>query len=186
MKRYFDALNWMLVLVMVAFAIWAWPHLPDQIPTHFGIRGAPDAWSDKSVFRWFVIPGVGIGLAGSLWLLRRLLPCRPGWVNLPDRRCLSELPEPCQEHVVRMLSGFLAMVQTELLVIFGLIQWASYRTAMGTDSQAIMILVLFLAVLTSPFLVIVFFLRLQGAMSRGMEAARKAEAGKSSARKGEG
>ncbi len=179
MKRFFDSVNWVLVILMVAFAVWAWPHLPDEIPTHFGIRGTPDAWSEKTLLRWFTIPAVGIGLAGLLWLVRIILPHRPKWVNLPDRRCLTELPESCQKQILKMLAGFLALVQTELLVIFGLIEWASYRTALGHDSQVIMILVLFLAVLTSPFLVIVFFLRFQGAMDRGMEADRRARAGAS-------
>ena len=177
MKRFFDSLNWVLVILMVAFAVWAWPQLPEKIPTHFGIRGTPDAWSEKTLLRWFTVPAVGIGLTGLLWLVRFILPHRPKWVNLPDRRCLTELPEECQKQVIKMLAGFLAMVQTELLVIFGLIEWASYRSALGYSSQATKILVLFLAVLTSPFLVIVFFLRFQGAMSRGMEAARRAQAG---------
>jgi hypothetical protein len=73
------------------------------------------------------------------------------------------------------------MVQTEILVIFALIEWASFRSAMGADTQAIMILVLILAVMTSPFMIIAFFLRFQGAMNRGMEAVRRAEAGVSGA-----
>jgi uncharacterized membrane protein len=101
-------------------------------------------------------------------------------VNLPDRTKLSELPEVAREPVLEMLSGFLAMVQAEMLVIFGLIQLASYRAAMGEPSQGTMILVLILAVAMSPVLLVVFFLRLQPALERGKEAARRAEAGTAS------
>lgn len=177
MKRFLDSLNGILLALLVGFAVWAWPRLPDQIPTHFGLQGHADDWSPKTLGHWFSIPSVALALVGLIWFFRLILPHRPRWVNLPDRRCLSELPEACQKQVLRMFSGFLALVQTELLVIFGLIEWASYRSAMGQESQAIMILVLILAVMTSPFLVIVFFLRFQGAMNRGMEAARRAEAG---------
>lgn len=186
LKRFLDSLNWMLLALLVGFAIWAWPRLPDQIPTHFGIQGTPDAWSPKTLGHWFSIPAVALALVALIWFFRLVLPRRPSWVNLPDRRCLSELPEACQEQVLRMLTGFLALVQTELLVIFGLIEWASYRSAMGLESQAIMILVLILAVMTSPFLVIVFFLRFQGAMNRGMEAARRAQAGMARVAGGDG
>lgn len=184
MKRLFDALNWALGALMVGFAIWAWSHLPDQVPTHFSISGHPDAWSQKTLYSWFSLPVVGIGLVTFLGFFRTFIPSHPRWVNLPDGHCLAELPEACQRQVLEMLSGFLALVQTEILVIFGLIHWASFRSAMGMHSQAIMILVLFLAVLTSPFLVIVFFLRFQGAMDRGMQASRRADAGTTGLRGG--
>lgn len=177
MKQLFDTVNWILMLAMIAFAIWAWPRLPEEIPTHFGLNGHPDAWSAKTLRSWFVLPAMGIGLTALMGAIRVFLPSRPQWVNLPDRRCLSELPKACQKQVLEMLGGFLAMVQTELLVIFSLIEWASYRSALGFDTQAIMVLVLILAVMTSPFLVIVFFLRFQSAMDKGMEAARRGEAG---------
>ena len=33
--------------------IWLWqPHLPEQIPTHFGAEGDPDAWADQSIAIW--------------------------------------------------------------------------------------------------------------------------------------
>lgn len=177
MKHLLDMVNWILGLAMVAFAIWAWPRLPEQIPTHFGLNGNPDAWAAKTLRAWFVVPAMGIALTALVGSIRAILPSRPQWVNLPDQRCLSELPKACQEQVLEMLGGFLALVQTELLVIFALIEWASFRSALGFDTQAIMVLVLILAVMTSPFLIIVFFLRFQGAMNRGMEAARRAEAG---------
>lgn len=76
-----------------------WPTLPRQLPIHFGLSGAPDAWADKSflIFPFLVLvpmnalglavtqmPGVSKGIAASetplererRWRLnRRLLLC---------------------------------------------------------------------------------------------------------------
>jgi uncharacterized membrane protein len=57
-----------------AVVLWAWaryPDLPDRIPTHFGITGAPDAWRPKSPASAMVLPVltlvVGVGLSGLAW-----------------------------------------------------------------------------------------------------------------------
>ncbi|MFH1763608.1 MAG: hypothetical protein ABIF09_05380 [Gemmatimonadota bacterium] len=49
----------------------------------------------------------------------------------------------------------------------------TYRTAIGQESQGIMILVLLIAIMASPFLMVVFFLRLQSAMDRGKKLAAR-------------
>lgn len=177
MKRFFDGVNLLLVLGMVGLAVWAWPQLPDRIPTHFGLDGHPDAWTDRSLWSWFALPGIAVAFTALMGLFRLLLPSHPGWVNLPDRTRLSDLPEVARVPVLEMFSGFLSLVQTELLLIFGLIHLGTYRTAMGGESQGIMISVLILAILASPFLMVVFFLRLQTALARGKELARRAKAG---------
>ena len=177
MRRFFNAVNVLLVLGMISFAFWAWPRLPDRIPTHFGVDGLPDSWSEKGIWSWFGATAVGISIALSIGLFRAFIPRKPNWVNLPDRRKLSDLPEAARPPVIEMFSGFLAMVQTQLLIIFALIQAGAWKSAMGGSSQGIMIVVLLLAILSSPFLLVVFFLRLQGALDRGAELARRAEAG---------
>lgn len=171
MRRFFDSVNWVLVAGLLFFSFWAWPELPDQIPTHFGADGRPDSWAGKSSGSWLAIPGVALLLTLGIGWFRLILPRRPGWVNLPDKTKLADLPEAARGPVVEMLSGFLALVQTEILVIFGLIQLATYRTAMGEESQGIMITVLLIAILSSPLFLVVFFLRLQGALDRGKELA---------------
>lgn len=177
MKRFIDALNILLLLTLVGFALWAWPHLPDRIPTHFGIGGDPDRWADRSWASWFAIPGLAVGLTLLMAAVRVLIRTHPRWVNLPDRRRLSDLPPAARGPVLDVVSTLLALVQTELLVIFGLILAATYRTSMGIQSRGIMITVLLLAILTSPVLLVVFFLGLQRATERGKELVRRAEAG---------
>lgn len=177
MKRFFDGVNLLLILGMMGFALWAWPHLPDRIPVHFGADGRPDGWADRSLTSWFALPSLAILLTLLMGAFRPLMRRYPRLVNLPDRRHLSELPEVARGPVLEMVSGFLALVQTEVLVIFGLLQIAIYRTAMGEESRGIMFSVLILAIVTSPLFLVVFFLRFQPALERGKELARRAEAG---------
>ena len=174
MRRFFNLLNWVLVLGLVGAALWAWPRLPDRIPLHFGADGRADAWGERTVTSWFLVPAIALALTAGMGWFRRMIPRRPGWVNLPGQTKLTDLPEAARGPVVEMLSGFLALLQTEVLVIFALIQLATYRTALGQESQGIMILVLLLAVTASPFLMVVFFLRLQSAMDRGRKLAAAA------------
>jgi uncharacterized membrane protein len=176
-KRFFDSVNVGLMAAMLGFSLWAWPDLPERIPTHFGIDGRPDAWAEPTVLSWFGLPLMAVALTLAMYWFRAVMPRHPRWVNLPDRRRLSDIPEAARGPVVDMLSGFLALVQAHLLVIFAIIQLASYRTALGEDSQGAMILVLLLAVLSSPFLLVVFFLRLRVALEAGERLSAGVEAG---------
>jgi hypothetical protein len=126
---------------------------------------------DRTLGSWFLPPAIACLLTAGTGWFRAMLPRRPGWVKLPDKTRVTDLPEVAQGPVLEMLSGFLALIQTELLVIFALIQLSVYRTSLGRESQGIMILVLLIAVMASPFLMVVFFLRLQTAMDRGRKLA---------------
>ena len=169
-------MNWVLILGLMGLTIWAWPHLPEEIPTHFGMDGAADAWEPKAMGSWFEVPGICLLIVLGIEWFRRMIPRKPNWVNLPDRTRLADLPKVAREPVEKMFSGFLAIIQTEILVIFGLIQLSTYRTATGEESQGLMILVLIIAIMASPFLMVVFFLGLQKAMDKGKKAAEAEEA----------
>jgi len=176
MRRFLEGVNWVLFLGIIAFAIWAWPRLPEQVPTHFGIDGSADAWSQKTLGSWLGAPAIGLLIVLGIGWFRSMIPRKPNWVNLPDKTNLADLPEVARRPVVEMFSGFLAIIQTEVLVIFALIQLSTYRTALGEESQGLMILVLLIAILASPFLMVVFFLSLQKAMDQGKRAAAAATA----------
>lgn len=161
---------------IVGFALWAWPQLPEQIPTHFGIDGTADAWSPKTFGSWFGVSAMGLLIVLGLGWFRAMIPRKPNWVNLPDKTSLTDLPKVAREPVIEMLSGFSAIIQTEILVIFALIQLSTYRTALGEKSQGLMILVLLIAIMASPFLMVVFFLGLQKAMDKGKKLAAAEDA----------
>ena len=159
-------LNLLLLAVFVGLAAWAWPRLPAEIPLHFGPDGRPDRWGEPSFGSWFALPMVAVALTllmeGMLALSRR----RPGLVNLPGGRKLDDLPREDHPRVLDVLGGTLGLVTTELLVVLGLVQLATWRSAMGTPSQALVIGAMVLALLSSPFIMVAFFVRLQAVLDR--------------------
>jgi uncharacterized membrane protein len=64
------------LLALLAAAIVSWlavDHLPDRVPTHWGLSGEPDGYSSPTVAA-FMLPGFGLVLAAILQLLPRLDP----------------------------------------------------------------------------------------------------------------
>jgi uncharacterized membrane protein len=163
MRRWIDALNTLLATAVVAHAAWAWPQLPSEIPAHFGLDGQPDRWTTTTASSWFWMPSVAIALAVLLWVLREWAVRRPGSLNLPGGKKLEDYDAPTRSGIVEHIKLMLAIVSTELLVIFGLIQFGSFRTAMGGRGENSILAVLAIAMLSSPVLLIVFFLGFQRA-----------------------
>ncbi|HJV23088.1 MAG TPA: DUF1648 domain-containing protein [Holophagaceae bacterium] len=58
------------VVALWAVSLWAWPRLPERVPTHWGISGKPDAWGPKSAMV-FTLPGVLTGLVALVILVSR-------------------------------------------------------------------------------------------------------------------
>jgi len=46
-----------VTVAAIAFALWALPHLPARVPTHWGMNGQPDGWSSPA-FAAFMMPGM--------------------------------------------------------------------------------------------------------------------------------
>lgn len=62
---------------IVAFVGIRFPALPDQIPTHFGVTGQPDAWGPRATILF--LPAIMIVLVGAMtWL-----STRPDLFNYP-------------------------------------------------------------------------------------------------------
>ena len=66
MRRWIPPLS---VVVALAFSLWAFPRLPDRVPTHWGIDGQVNGWSGRA-FGAFFLPV----LMAAMWGLFALLP----------------------------------------------------------------------------------------------------------------
>ncbi|MEQ9570373.1 MAG: DUF1648 domain-containing protein, partial [Longimicrobiales bacterium] len=77
MRRALDTLNAGLALAIVAYAVWAWPRLPERIPAHFGADGTPDRWTETTVGSWFLLPAIGLASWGLIVGLREWMVRRP-------------------------------------------------------------------------------------------------------------
>ncbi len=48
---------WVIALIAIIVAVIAYPYLPDPLPTHWGLSGAPNGWTPKP-FGAFIMPGM--------------------------------------------------------------------------------------------------------------------------------
>jgi len=58
-----------LLFVGVAMSVWAYPLLPDRVPTHWDIAGNPTAYSSR-----VVASSLTPGIMGIMWVLLLVLP----------------------------------------------------------------------------------------------------------------
>ncbi len=129
------------VLLLAAFLIvWAfaegvaiWGNLPQQIPTHFGFRGEPDAWGPKTVFTVFgpLIVAAVLLLLLAFFASRRFSPRH--W-NLPRKKFLLTLPPALQDHVIAPIREGLAWLAAAIAI--GLALLCRQAWAVALDRQA--------------------------------------------------
>ena len=66
-------LGLLITAAAVAVSIWAYPRLPETVPTHWNIRGEPDDYSSRLV-AVLVMPAVLLVLTGVFQVLPRIDP----------------------------------------------------------------------------------------------------------------
>lgn len=163
MRRFLRVANLVALAALVGGALWAWPRLPAEIPLHFGLDGRPDRWGEATAVSWFLVPGIAVVLLGVFaWIRRTMTHRAPESVKLPDGRRLSDLPPTEREGALDVLLGVLDLALLEVIVILGMTQLASWRTANGQDGQGLVLAVLFIALLSGPVFLVILFTRLQG------------------------
>jgi uncharacterized membrane protein len=93
-----------VVAAMWAFAIAVYARLPQQVPSHWNLRGEVDGWMAKP---WgpLMLPIVGTVMLAVLWLLPRIDP----------RRANVELFTETRVLITNLLLCFFAIVQVAVL-----------------------------------------------------------------------
>ncbi len=116
-----------LALLSWAISLYYWRILPAVIPTHFGIGGAPDAWSDKSVFYSFLIPGLQtVMLAFFLFLYEK-----PQYSDMPTALLLTAMPKPHREHAFALIRIMLVGTSLWLGALFSYLTYAMNASAIA-------------------------------------------------------
>ena len=67
-----------VTLALLAFSLWALPHLPDKVATHWGLDGRPDGWSSAR-FGALLLPGVMILMSALFAALPNIDPLRKNY-----------------------------------------------------------------------------------------------------------
>lgn len=68
-------------LLALAVSLYAWPRLPERVPTHFGVGGAPDGWGSRAMGA-LLMPAVMAFIVGVFRVLPAIDPRRENWAKM--------------------------------------------------------------------------------------------------------
>lgn len=108
-------LFWTIVKVVLF-----WSSLPDEVPSHFGVSGAVDAWSDK--WTLLVLPMVGLVLYTLLTIANRY----PHHFNYAWPITLQNA-----ERQYKLAHSLMIWLKTEVMLLFAYLEWTTIGTALG-------------------------------------------------------
>lgn len=115
--RHTLAKDWPILLILLlpfALLAWYWSQIPDSVPTHWGVSGEPDAWSDKGA-SLFLLPLISIGV----YLLMVAVP----FID-PKRKADN------QQKALRGFRWLMATLLTGIFVMM-LMQWLGFTVDIG-------------------------------------------------------
>ncbi len=72
-KIFKEAVLWILILIPFAYLATIWKTLPEIVPTHFGLDGTPNGWSNKHSLI-YIIGVMGLGIYVLMLLIPRFDP----------------------------------------------------------------------------------------------------------------
>ncbi len=119
-----------------AFALAAWPDLPERVPTHWGTGGRPDAWDEPGFESWFLLPTLATALAaffGGLlprWVVG-LARRNSKMLNMPQRARFRALPDDARVRAAGVMGRGLRRLSLCLLAVFGFFLFAANEVAHG-------------------------------------------------------
>lgn len=123
--------NLLLAAALVVGTVWARAGLPERIPMHFGVDGAPTAWTRTSAASWYVLPACAVFTAVLLWGAGRVARANPSLWNVPEKALLVRLSPaaraPIQEELERMMGAVGVLVTFAMIAL----QYGIYRMAVG-------------------------------------------------------
>lgn len=108
------------LLGFAGFGAYVWPRVPEIVPRHFGLDGAPDAWGHRG--EMLVLPIVGLVLYASLTALQRF----PHIYNYPVAVTSENAPE-----LYSLGRRFLLITKTILTASLGFAFFSTIQTALG-------------------------------------------------------
>ena len=139
------------VAVILAIASWAisicyWSKLPDIIPTHFGISGQPDSWSDKSLLSVFMIPVLQSILTTSFVALYY----KPQYSNMPTTMWLMTLDKGQRERAFSLIRTMLVGTSLWIGALFTYLTYgmnvAALNDGQGLSSLLMLLLIGFMLI----------------------------------------
>ncbi len=112
------------LLALVLPPAWYFPHLPDQLPSHFNGSGVPDAWAQKGSI--WIMPLLGLVLYAGLAFMSRY----PHLMNYPVTVTAENA-----EKLYTMATRSLRFLKLLLMVWFAYVNYTTIRIALQQAQQ---------------------------------------------------
>ncbi len=128
MRRLYSLLNAVLLGYTTFRVVSEYAGLPDRIPVHFGLNGAPDRWGAKSEI--FIVVGVMWGLTILFYAVSLSMPRlarNPQFLNIPNKEAFLKLPPERQAIFFELLREFMTGMTVACNLLFFLISGATLR-----------------------------------------------------------
>jgi len=119
-EKVLEFLSGIGVLLLIIIVIGAWKNTPEQIPSHFGPSGRPDAWGGKGSLA--LLPILGL----MIYLLITVVSRFPSAFNYPCK--ITEENAKVQYQLGRYL---LVLLKVEIIWLFIYIEWKTIQVAIG-------------------------------------------------------
>ncbi len=110
-----------------------WPHLHEQVASHFGAGGQADGWMSKVTFVAFTV-GLQIGIAVSMLGIGRLIGVLPNsMINIPNKEywLAKERRTKTLRETIWMMDWIAAGTSVFLLLIF----YLAFDANVGENNQ---------------------------------------------------
>ncbi len=111
--------------------------MAEQIPTHFGISGNPDAWSSKSFASVFMLLVIGTIVWLSMFLTNYFLIIKPQdprkYINIPGAK-KDALDKEQIEAIRTVTVQGMALINLTVVLMFVVIQYGMVNSALGIQN----------------------------------------------------
>jgi uncharacterized membrane protein len=171
-KKLYDLVN-LILLVLISNNVYAaYPNLPPRIPTHFNFAGNADRWGGKEGVVWLAVMAWGMTLI--FYLLghnMRRLNRKPQSLNIPHKEQFLKLPEEKQSIYWDLIKEFLAGLMAGTNLLWYLLVRGTLRIISG--EMSVLSFKAMLPALAVMILMLIVYLRrmstLPGTLVRGEE-----------------
>ena len=108
------------LLGSIGLATYYYGQLPEQIPTHFGPSGQPDAFGSKNSL--WLLPIMGTAIFALMTFLNR----RPDWFNYP-----TKITAENAERQYTLGVRFIRFLKATVMLLFAYLVWGTINIATG-------------------------------------------------------
>ena len=161
--RAFTLAGALVLLVHVLFSVVVFWELPDQLPQHFDVTGAPKRFVETSASSWFLLPAIALATWGMITAVAHRLPSHPEWFNFPEKARFLALPADYRAPVVKEMRSMLGVANMLVAVLMLVIQLMMWQQAVHGSAGPLAPLPLGLSALLVPVM-LVWLVRLRRAM----------------------